>query len=403
MSKILALISLCALFLFSTAMTSVSAQSSDRAYWCATLSKIASPLLDAASRGALKAEMPIEEHPGTRRADYAHLEAVGRLLCGMAPWFELGPDASAEGKERMRLLAMARQAVAHGTNPDSPDYMNFTRGGQPLVDAAFLAHAFLRSPEQLWGGLSEKEKSNVITALKLTRKIRPGESNWLLFAGMVEAFFITVGEPHDSARLYYSINRHHEWYKGDGVYGDGPEFHFDYYNSFVIHPMMVDVLKVMSAHAMVPESVYQQALRRAARYAAIQERLISPEGSYPAVGRSIPYRIGAFQALAQIALYHALPKEVHPAQVRSALTAVMKRQMEAPGTYDAKGWLQLGFCGHQPDVAETYLCTGSLYLCSAGFLPLGLPETDPFWSAPAMDWTAKKAWSGQPFPIDKAL
>lgn len=390
------------LFTFS-GFIPASAQSSDRAYWCATLSKIASPLLDAASRGALKAEMPIEEHPGTRRADYAQLEAVGRLLCGMAPWFELGPDTSAEGKERMRLLAMARKAVAHGTNPESPDYMNFTRGGQPLVDAAFLAHAFLRSPKQLWGGLSEKEQSNVITALKLTRKIRPGESNWLLFAGMVEAFFITVGEPHDSARLWYSVNKHHEWYKGDGVYGDGPQFHFDYYNSFVIHPMMVDVLKVMSTHGMVSDSVYQQALRRAARYAAIQERLISPEGSYPAVGRSIPYRIGAFQALAQISLYRALPKEVHPAQVRCALTAVMKRQMEAPGTYDAKGWLQLGFCGHQPGVAETYLCTGSLYLCSAGFLPLGLPETDPFWSAPAMDWTAKKAWSGQPFPIDKAL
>ena len=213
MRRTCTLVSLFALFLFSTAVISVSAQSNDRAYWWATASKIASPLLEAAGRGALKAEMPIEEHPGTNRADYAHLEAVGRLLCGMAPWFELAPDNSTEGKERARLLDLSRKAVAHGTNPNSPEYMNFTRGGQPLVDAAFLAHAFLRSPVQLWGGLSPQEKSNVIAALKLTRKIKPGESNWLLFAGMIEAFFITVGEPHDSARLYYSINRHHEWYK----------------------------------------------------------------------------------------------------------------------------------------------------------------------------------------------
>jgi hypothetical protein len=37
-----------------------------------------------------------------------------------------------------------------------------------------------------------------------------------------------------------------------------------------------------------------------------------------------------------------------------------------------------------------------------GLLPLGLAPSDEFWSAPAADWTAKRAWSGQPFPIDKA-
>jgi hypothetical protein len=60
-------------------------------------------------------------------------------------------------------------------------------------------------------------------------------------------------------------------------------------------------------------------------------------------------------------------------------------------------------CGHQPGIGETYISTGSLYLCSVALLPLGLPASDPFWSAPPQPWTAVKAWSGQAFPIDHAL
>ena len=45
-------------------------------------------------------------------------------------------------------------------------------------------------------------------------------------------------------RVDYALRQHEQWYKGDGVYGDGPEFHWDYYNSFVIQPMLLDVLDV---------------------------------------------------------------------------------------------------------------------------------------------------------------
>jgi len=143
--------------------------------------------------------------------------------------------------------------------------------------------------------------------------------------------------------------------------------------------------------------------KRAQRYAAIQERLISPEGTFPAVGRSIAYRFGALQLLAQVAARRDLPEGVTPAQVRSALSAVIRRQIEAPGTFDVQGWLTVGFCGHQPEIGERYISTGSLYLCAMGLLPLGLAPSDAFWSAPAADWTQKRAWSGANFPIDKAL
>jgi hypothetical protein len=49
-------------------------------------------------------------------------------------------------------------------------------------------------------------------------------------------------------RVDYALRQHHQWYKGDGAYGDGPYFHWDYYNSFVIQPMLLDVLGVCGSH-----------------------------------------------------------------------------------------------------------------------------------------------------------
>jgi hypothetical protein len=89
---------------------------------------------------------------------------------------------------------------------------------------------------------------------------------------------------------------------------------------------------------------------------------------------------------------HQLPERVRPAQVRCALTAVIRRMIEAPGTFDDQGWLRVGFCGHQVPLGETYISTGSLYLCSAGLLPLGLPAMDAFWSDPPARWTSQRLW-----------
>jgi hypothetical protein len=71
------------------------------------------------------------------------------------------------------------------------------------------------------------------------------------------------------------------------------------------------------------------------------------------------------------------------------------RHPAAPGTFDDNGWLRIGFCGHQPLLAESYISTGSLYLCTTALLPLGLAPADPFSSAPARPWTSQRIWSGE--------
>ena len=100
---------------------------------------------------------------------------------------------------------------------------------------------------------------------------------------------------------------------------------------------------------------------------------------------------------------HILPANVSPAQVRCALTAVIQRQLALPHTFDDNGWLRIGYTSRQIHMAEEYINTGSIYLCTAAFLPLGLPADDPFWAAPPRDWTTKRAWNGQDVGTDHAI
>lgn len=373
-----------------------------RKYWLDTMLLIGGPVLDALAERKLKEQLPTEFQ--SDRSQFAHLEAFARLACGMAPWLELEGLEGEEEQLRARYAGMMLEAIDAAVDPESPDYMEFKTEGQPLVDAAFLAHALVRAPKQLAGRLSERVRGNLITALKQTRRTAPSGSNWLLFSAMVEAALYILGDPeYDRMRVGYAIHMFMDWYKGDGVYGDGKDFHWDYYNSFVIQPMLVDVVALFEQESEQYSALKPLILERAQRYATVLERIIAPDGTYPFIGRSIVYRFGAFQLLSQAALQHFLEEALPPVQVRCALTAVITRTMEFPGTIDESGWLRPGVYGYQPELAESYINTGSLYLCASVFLPLGLLPTDPFWAEEELKWTSQRIVAGEDVMRDHAL
>ena len=65
----------------------------ERAYLVSAITKMADPLLIALSQNKLKLTMPVEKIDGMQKASTStYLEGFGRLLAGMAPWLELGPD-----------------------------------------------------------------------------------------------------------------------------------------------------------------------------------------------------------------------------------------------------------------------------------------------------------------------
>jgi hypothetical protein len=383
-------------------------ETQDRAYCVQVLRRIADPVLQALAANQLKMKLPVGL---PERQSFAPLEAFGRLIAGMAPWLELGPGDDEEGRLRADYIRLTVQGLSHAVNPEAPDFMNFDQGeggqpeqgGQPLVDTAYLAQALLRAPVQLWQNLDAKTQTHVIAALKATRVFKPWDNNWLLFSATIEASLWKLTGECRIEPIEYAVKKHLEWYKGDGIYGDGPDFHWDYYNSYVIHPILLDVLTVCVAEGHPLAEHYPIILRRAQRYAAILERLISPEGTYPVMGRSSAYRFAAFQNRALMALLEQLPAGLEPTAVRAGLTAVIRRSIETPGTFDGEGWLRQGAVGHQPGIVEWYSSTGSLYICSAGLLHLGLSTDHPFWTGPELPWTQKKIWSGADVPPDHAL
>lgn len=375
----------------------------DRKYWLDIMQRIVDPVLNALANRNLKSTMPIEGKTDDRHL-YTHLEALGRTMAGIAPWLESEEETGDEGRLKVKYRQLCRQAIEAAVDPKSPDFVNFEEGFQPIVDAAFLANAIIRAPRELWFFLKDETKKNLVKGLKATRTRKPWASNWLLFSAMIETALYVMGEEDwDPMRIDYALKQHEQWYLGDGIYGDGPQFHWDYYNSFVIQPMLVDIISKVQDIYPDWKKMKQPLYERAKRYADIQERFISPEGTFPVIGRSIVYRTGAFQGLAQAALLHNLADSIKPAQVRCALTAVIKRCLDVQGTYDENGWLKIGLYGSQPDLGESYISTGSLYLCSTVFLTLGLPSSDEFWIGDDCDWSSKKIWSGENLEADHSI
>ena len=180
-----------------------------RDYWVSVLVKVVDPVLTNLSKEQLRANMPVISK-GASRKDVSHLEALGRTLTGIAPWLELGADNTPEGKLRAKYIDLTRKALAVAVNPSSPDFLNFTskHGGQPLVDAAFLAQGLLRGYTQLWEPLDQQTKTNIVNALKSSRNIKPGENNWLLFSASVEAFLIKSGNGGKMEPIIYALNKH---------------------------------------------------------------------------------------------------------------------------------------------------------------------------------------------------
>lgn len=394
----------------------------DREVWADIMYQMAEPVLKNMAAGKLQQTMSLEtgglEISPTwdgRDKKVSYMECFARLMAGLAPWLSLPDDNTPEGIKRKQLREWAIQAYTNAVDPESPDYLGWKSGGQTLVDAAYLVESLYRGYDALWKPLSEETKQRYIKELQGLRRYDPPYTNWLLFVGMEESFLMYVGAQYDAFRIKMAMAKVEEWYIGDGWYSDGPSFTLDYYNAFVIQPMYTECLEMISKKqggnsylifsktndkVRTANNRLKEATKRMQRYGTILERFISPEGTFPVVGRSIPYRMAVFQPLAQLAWRHQLPKELSNGQVRAGITAVAKNMFGRANNFNKQGYLTIGFLGNHPNVADWYTNNGSLYMTSLAFLPLGLPADDPFWTDPAEKWTSKKAWEGDDFPKD---
>lgn len=379
----------------------------DRSFQLKLLERMASPVLSRMSQGRLQREWQPELSPtwDGRNPKVSYLEAFARLIDGIAPWLALPDDSSPEGRLRATLRTQALESYVHSVDPKSPDYLLWASEGQPLVDSAYFTSALLRAPDVLWKPLDATTKQRIITEIQGLRRVSPPYTNWLLFAAMNEVFLLSVGAQWDPIRVDLAVRKFGEWYVGDGWYADGPHFHFDLYNSYVIHPMLTQILEVLvatnapfnklHAHERLPVQ-YQ----RMQRYGEELERMIGPDGAYAAIGRSLTYRTAAHQPLGMLAWRKKLSPKVPEGQVRAATMAAQRRVFADPSNFNEQGFLTIGFTRHQPSLGDIYSNAGSMYIASESLIALGLPANDSYWTAAPLPWTMRLAYSGQDFPKD---
>ena len=157
------------------------------------MQRLAEPVLTNLAAGTLKARMPVEQAAGATRQTVTHLEALGRLLAGLAPWLELPGDETPEGR-----LRPVRRARAAGDRPRGRSGVaRFPQlharpaaaRGRRVPRAGRAARA-ARAPRR---ARCRRPRRNLVAALESTRVIVPGFNNWLLFSATVEAGLKQLG------------------------------------------------------------------------------------------------------------------------------------------------------------------------------------------------------------------
>jgi hypothetical protein len=348
--------------------------------WLAHFIKIVNPVLEAYENKNLITCWNPQFPPGAldrNHAACARVEMLARVMLGAAPLFSIEGNAEVDILQK-RIVGMVDVAFQE-------KYIEISGGEQLLIEFGNIAWAFVRSP-QFWKRISSGSCAAIVNYMRaMVKKYPAHNNNWLLYKSVIHVFLNETREARSLLAAFESF------YVGDGWYKDGSVFHMDYYNSFVITPLLVDIYKKLGL-----KDGLARACARLGRQAVWLERQIGPDGTFPIFGRSMVYRTAVFHALVYACVAGCLPPTLRPSQIRCGLSGVLERMFGATSNnFDEHGFLHLGFLGHDPELANIYSNSGSCYFALVIFAVLGLDPRHEFWSGPACDWTQKRAWTGQ--------
>ena len=170
---------------------------------------------------------------------------------------------------RKEYLDIVVKAFDNFNDPKAKDYIKLDGGGQKLVEAAFISLSLLQSPI-IWDSLSNTTKANLEANLRVAlHDSGKYKNNWVLFPATVEAALHKYTTYNTTKWIEEGINLINSWYKGDGMYGDGTNFHNDYYNSLVMHPLLTACVEYLKSINHTLGKKYNCFMKRSARYAEV--------------------------------------------------------------------------------------------------------------------------------------
>ncbi|GLZ77779.1 hypothetical protein Afil01_25860 [Actinorhabdospora filicis] len=246
---------------------------------------------------------------------------------------------------------------------------------QPIVEAAGIAYALHISRAQIWDRLKPAERDQIADWLSHHARRIAWANNWLLFTAVIEAFLASAGYDTSAYDGRANVRRVESWYTGQGWYTDGSRRNFDYYNAWVIHPLLWAIHDMLPARD--PDAAWLWE-NRLGRYLESYGHLFGGNGSPLIQGRSIIYRTATLAPIWLGQLTGRTP--LSPGASRRLASGTLKHFVDHGVGVD--GPLSLGWHADQYlDVTQPYSGPGSPYWAGIGFHGLALPADHPVWTA----------------------
>lgn len=330
--------------------------------------QLAKPLLPYYSTGGARLEL---NGSGAGQApDVAQMEGFSRMVWGLAPL------AAGSGKIDDELLQIVLKGITNGTDPGHKEYWGEVADyDQRLVEMASLGLALAIAPKRLWEPLSAEAKQHFYNWLNQINARKAHDCNWLFFHVLVNVGFYKLGLPHAKDQLEANLNRLEEFYLGDGWYEDGVNGHSDYYVPLAFHYCGLIYAALMKEENPERAARFEE---RGMVFARQFANWFAEDGRALPYGRSLTYRFAQGALWGAYAFAGVQPFE--PGVIKGLYLRHLRWWLSQP-IFSSDGVLTVGYSYPNLIMAENYNAPGSVYWAMKAFLPLALPEDDPFWQA----------------------
>lgn len=325
--------------------------------------------------------------------------SVARMLPAMVEWLAAGRPSNPLGEADTDIGEVVTRIYKNAFDPNHPDFWGYAQSDKPTqrsVEAALVAVSLAKAGKDLLGKLTPQDRTNIQKWLASCTQVPERKNNHAWFTACNQAARLEL------SRTFPEFQGDEQWMledlkamdelgaKGmsvDGWYSDSPDQPiYDVYNFYVFPNFPLMWGRIIGAR--YPE--WNEKFRgRIKTFLQKTPYFFAANGSHPLMGRSLVYRWAVLSPLVMGYREGLWPHSP------GLLRGIVRRQLEyhwGLGCFDeAKGKLRETFSRDDtPVTREPYIDNGHPYWTMLGFAFLGIPESDPFWTAPE-----------EPLPVEK--
>ena len=319
--------------------------------------------------------------PGANPANrITGMEGFCRMSVAWSAW--LGnpdnPTTLEHAGRSIDVLDLTVRGLVDGTDPAGPWYWGDIHDReQHIVEAAEIAFTLWTGRDRLVPALGPDRLRQVLAWLAQVHGRDVYADNWVLFPAIVATVSRGLGEPVEDRLIDEGIDRMLAWYSGDGWYSDGDGHAFDRYTGWAVHWHLLHWAEIDGDRR---PDVRDLVRERAATWLRDLPAFAADDGAIPFMGRSLGYRFATAGPLGLAAIQGRLP--VDPGLARGVIDRSIRYHLDHDAIDPATDWFRVGVWGRRPDVCERYMSPGASAWAVRALVPLLLPASDPFWSAP---------------------